>query len=73
MAAILNGARQNPIQRLKRTIIGTFHQSLDKIGQAVSEEMMKMWKVYDDDDIRRRRTQSDEKSSHDLLGQVSLK
>ena len=45
-----------------------------KIGQAVSEELMKMWKVYDDDDIRRRRrrrTQSDEKSSHGLLGQVS--
>ena len=46
--AILNGARQNPTQMLKRTIIGTFHQSLVKIDQAVSEELMKMLKVYDD-------------------------
>ena len=40
--SILNGAQQNPTQILKRTIIGTFHQSLVKIGQAVSEELMKM-------------------------------
>ena len=64
---ILNGARKNPTQMLKRAIIGTFHQSLVKIGQVVSEEVMKMSKVYDDDDIQRqRRTQSDEKSSHGL-------
>ena len=42
MAAILNGARQDPTQILKRTIIGTFHQCLVKICQAVSEELMKM-------------------------------
>ena len=41
MTATLNGARQNPTQNLERTIIGTFHQSLVKIRQAVSEELTK--------------------------------
>ena len=54
MAAILDGARQNRTQLLKGTIQGPFHQSLVKIGWAVSEELMKMWKVYDDDDDGRK-------------------
>ena len=52
MAAIFDGARQNRTQILKRTIIGTFHQSLVKYGLAISEELIRMWKVYADDNIR---------------------
>ena len=50
MAAILDGGQQDQTRFLKGTIQGPFHQSLVKIGWAVSEELMKMWKVYDDDD-----------------------
>ena len=46
----MDSATQNQTQILKRTIIGTFHQSLVKIGPVVSEELIKMWKVYADDE-----------------------
>ena len=54
---------------LRSSIQGTFHQSLVKVGPAVSEELMKIWKVYDNvkDDIQQRherQMQNDDKSSH---------
>ena len=39
--AILDGTRQNRTYILKRTIKGTFHQTWVKIGQGVSEELLK--------------------------------
>ena len=70
LAAILVGSRDHQTQFWKGAIQGPFHQSLVTIGPVVSEEKIKMWNVDGRTTDDRRRTKSDDNSSHGL-GQVS--
>jgi hypothetical protein len=71
LVAILVGSRDLRTHFWKGAIQGPFHQSLVQIGPVASEELIKMWKVNERTDDRRRRTLSGDDSSPDPLGQVS--
>ena len=49
---------------------GCFVLSLVEIGSVVLEKKMKMWKVYDNDDVQQ--TKFDQESSDELKKNVSL-
>ena len=66
LAAILVGSRDHRTQFWKGAIQRPFHQSLDAIGPVVSEEKIKMWNVDGRTTDDRRRTKSDDNSSHGL-------
>jgi hypothetical protein len=54
----------------KGAIQGPFHQSLVAIGPVVSEEKIKMWNVDGRTTDDRRRTKSDDNSSHGLKARL---
>jgi hypothetical protein len=66
LAAILVGSRDHRTHFWKGAIQGPFHQSLVAIGPVVSEEKIKMWNVDGRTTDDRRRTKSDDNSSHGL-------
>ena len=67
MAAILVGSRDHRTQFWKRSIQGSFHQSLVAIGPVVSEERLKCEMLTDG-----RQTKSDDNSSHGLPGELKM-
>ena len=73
LAAILVGSQDHRTQFWKGAIQGPFHQSLVAIGPVVSEEKIKMWNVDGRTTDDRRRTKSDDNSSHGLKARWAKK